>query len=345
MAGRELVCVTGAGGYLASWLVKFLLEKRYVVHGTVRDPCDDKNSHLKALEYASENLQLYKADLLDYEGLYAAIEGCDGVFHVATPVSAPVANPEVEIVEPAVVGARNVVNACVKAKVKKVVVVSSVAAIIRNPNWSKDHVLDEECWSSFDNSKPRTGWDWYDVSKTSAEQEAVGYADRNELNLVTVCPSLIIGPMLQPKINSSSNFLLLLFGKSNLGEFYHSSSSSSSAAANDDEQMDNEKIDFGSIGLVDVRDAAESLLLVYEKADARGRYICNSYVVRVEDVVEKMKKLYPNYNYPKSYNEDIAWPKLSSKKLQALGWTYRTLEDTIIDSFNNYVDRGELTKK
>lgn len=32
------VCVTGAGGFIASWLVKFLLSKGYVVHGTVRDP-------------------------------------------------------------------------------------------------------------------------------------------------------------------------------------------------------------------------------------------------------------------------------------------------------------------
>ena len=32
------VCVTGAGGFIASWLVKLLLEKGYAVHGTVRNP-------------------------------------------------------------------------------------------------------------------------------------------------------------------------------------------------------------------------------------------------------------------------------------------------------------------
>lgn len=35
---RTTVCVTGAGGYVASWLAKFLLEKGYAVKGTVRDP-------------------------------------------------------------------------------------------------------------------------------------------------------------------------------------------------------------------------------------------------------------------------------------------------------------------
>lgn len=38
---RERVCVTGAGGYVASWVVKVLLSKGYFVHGTVRDPCMD----------------------------------------------------------------------------------------------------------------------------------------------------------------------------------------------------------------------------------------------------------------------------------------------------------------
>lgn len=47
------------------------------------------------MENASENLQLFKADLLDFEGLCAAIVGCTGVFHVASPVpGGSVPNPE-----------------------------------------------------------------------------------------------------------------------------------------------------------------------------------------------------------------------------------------------------------
>ncbi|CAD6224390.1 unnamed protein product [Miscanthus lutarioriparius] len=53
-----VVCVTGAGGYIASWLVKLLLSRGYVVHATVRDPRDPKNAHLGRLEGASENLRL-----------------------------------------------------------------------------------------------------------------------------------------------------------------------------------------------------------------------------------------------------------------------------------------------
>jgi nucleoside-diphosphate-sugar epimerase len=33
----KTVCVTGAGGFIGSWLVKLLLSRGYTVHGTVRD--------------------------------------------------------------------------------------------------------------------------------------------------------------------------------------------------------------------------------------------------------------------------------------------------------------------
>ena len=48
---------------------------------------DPKNSHLMELEGAQERLTLCKADLLDYESLQEAIQGCDGVFHTASPVT------------------------------------------------------------------------------------------------------------------------------------------------------------------------------------------------------------------------------------------------------------------
>lgn len=54
--------------------------------------------------------------------------------------------------------------------------------------------------------------------------------------------------------------------------------------------------------VVDVRDTAESIILVYEKADAVGRYISSSHSIRTEALVEKLKSMYPNYNYPTRYN-------------------------------------------
>lgn len=54
---------------------------------------------------------------------------------------------KVEVIEPAVKGTLNVLKASLEAKVKRVVVVSSTAAVLMNPSWPKDQVMDETCWS------------------------------------------------------------------------------------------------------------------------------------------------------------------------------------------------------
>ncbi|GLU00114.1 hypothetical protein SLE2022_175070 [Rubroshorea leprosula] len=268
------VCVTGAGGFLASWVVKLLLSKDYAVRGTVRQLGDEKYAHLNKLEKASQNLKLLKADLLDYDSLCSSIEGCDGVFHVASPVpSTTVSNPEVEVIEPAVKGTLNVLKACVDAKVKRVVVVSSEAAVALNPRWPKGQIKDEACWS--DKEYCRTTKNWYYLAKTEAESEALEFAKRTGLDVVTVCPTFIWGPLLQPTINASSKILIKL-----LTEGY--------------ETLENKLRN-----TVDVRDVAEALLLAYEKPEAEGRYICTAHTIKTHDLVDKLRTLYPTYNYPK----------------------------------------------
>nr|GFA47546.1 cinnamoyl-CoA reductase 1-like [Tanacetum cinerariifolium] len=57
MSGEgKVVCVTGASGYIASWLVKLLLARDYYVHATVRSLNDPKKTeHLLALDGAKES--------------------------------------------------------------------------------------------------------------------------------------------------------------------------------------------------------------------------------------------------------------------------------------------------
>ena len=56
---------------------------------------DPKNAHLMELDGAAERLRLFKADVLDSAALAAAVEGCEGVFHVASPVPADkIVDPE-----------------------------------------------------------------------------------------------------------------------------------------------------------------------------------------------------------------------------------------------------------
>jgi nucleoside-diphosphate-sugar epimerase len=51
--------------------------------------------------------------------------------------------------------------------------------------------------------------------------------------------------------------------------------------------------------IIDVRDVAEALILVYEKPEAEGRYICTSHTTTAKGMVDMLKSIYPHYNYPK----------------------------------------------
>jgi len=317
-AAGKTVCVTGAGGFVASWLVKLLLSRgQYMVRGTVRDPGASKNAHLKALDDAGERLQLLKADLLDYNNVASAVSGCEGVFHVASPVpSGRSSNPEVEVIGPAVTGTANVLKACYEAKVGRVVVVSSIAAVSNNPNWPKGKAFDEDSWS--DEEYCRKNEDWYNLSKTLAEREAFAYAQKTGLDVVAICPSLVLGPLMQSTINASSKILLNYF------------------------KGDRDTVENRLRNIVDVRDVTDALLLAYEKPEASGRYICSSHPIKVSDMISILKNLYPTYSYPKNFVEVEENFVYNSEKLQKLGWTFRPIDETLRDCVESYKAFGFL---
>ncbi|KAI4989739.1 hypothetical protein ZWY2020_038102 [Hordeum vulgare] len=320
MAPPRHVCVTGGGGFIASWLVKLLLSRGYAVHATVRDPCDSKNAHLMQLDGAAENLRLFKADVLDSAALAAAVEGCEGVFHVASPVPADkILDPESEVMVPAVKGTLNTLEVCLPLKVQKVVVVSSTAAVRYNPNWPVGKPKDESCWS--DRKVCKDNEIWYCLAKTVAEQTVWEYAEKNELNAVTVCPCIVLGPQLQRVVNTTSELLLYVIegGPNVLNDMlWH---------------------------IVDVRDVADALLLVYEKPESSGRYICAPNYISTNAMLELLKKTYPDYNYVKckaDVHQNSPTTLITSGKLNDLGWKARALEETLLDSINYYRKTGIL---
>src|SRR5262245_9684016 len=137
--GRQ-VCVTGAGGFLASWLVKALLDRGVRVRGTVR--AIHRADHLRKLTGAPELLDLVPADLLGARDFDRAVAGCDVVFHTASPYKVDVADPQRDLVEPAVSGTRHVMAACARTpSVRRVVMTSSGAAVTDEP--PADRVLTE----------------------------------------------------------------------------------------------------------------------------------------------------------------------------------------------------------
>ncbi|KAH7679260.1 Cinnamyl-alcohol dehydrogenase protein [Dioscorea alata] len=210
MSGK-VVCVTGASGYIASWLVKLLLDRAYTVKATVRDLGGPKKTeHLRALDGASERLQLFKANLLEEGSFDAAVDGCECVFHTASPFYYAPVDPQAEFIDPAVKGTLNVLGSCVKiSSIKRVVVTSSVAAVLFNGRPRTPDVIVDETWFS-DAEFCERGKMWYLLSKTLAEESAWKFSKDNGIEIVTINPSMVIGPLLQPTLNTSCAVILNL---------------------------------------------------------------------------------------------------------------------------------------
>ncbi|KAI5600691.1 hypothetical protein BDE02_01G042200 [Populus trichocarpa] len=312
----QTVCVTGAGGFIASWIVKLLLEKGYSVKGTVRNPADPKNSHLRELEGAQERLTLCKADLLDYESLKEAIQGCDGVFHTASPVT----DDPAQMLEPAVNGTKNVIMAAAEAKVRRVVFTSSIGTVYMDPNRSPDVVVDESCWSDLEFCKNTKNW--YCYGKTVAEQDAWDVAKKNGVDLVVVNPVLVLGPLLQPTVNASIVHILKYL------------TGSAKTYANSVQAY------------VHVKDVALAHILVFETPSASGRYICAERMLHRGEVVEILAKFFPEYPIPTKCSDEKnprKQPyKFTNQKIKDLGIEFTPVKQCLYESVKSLQEKGHL---
>ncbi|KAG6581630.1 Cinnamoyl-CoA reductase 2, partial [Cucurbita argyrosperma subsp. sororia] len=315
VASAQTVCVTGAGGFIASWLVKLLLQKGYTVRGTVRNPDDPKNAHLKELDGAEEKLRLYGADLLDFESLKAAIIGCDGVFHTASPVT-----DDPEKVEETIIGTKNVIMAAAEAKVRRIVFTSSIGTVYMNPNRSPDMIVDESCWSDLDFCKNTKNW--YCYAKTVAEQTAWAMAAEKGVDLVVLNPTLVLGPLLQETINASvAHIMKYLTGavKTYVNAFQ---------------------------GYVHVKDVAKAHVLLYETPSAFGRYICVETMLHRQELVEILAKFFPEYPIPTKCSDEVSPRKkpykYSVKKLNELGMEFIPVKQCIYETVKSLQEKGHL---
>ncbi|KAI8526172.1 hypothetical protein RHMOL_Rhmol13G0288400 [Rhododendron molle] len=205
----KTVCVTGASGYIASWIVKFLLQRGYAVKASVRDPSDPKKTeHLLSLDGAKERLHLFKANLLEEGSFDAAVDGCIGVFHTASPFYHDVKDPQVELIDPALKGTLNVLGSCAKApSIKRVVLTSSIAAVAYNGRPRTPEVVVDESWFS-DPEVCKQNQMWYVLSKTLAEDAAWKFVKEKGIDMVAINPAMVIGPLLQPTLNTSAATIL-----------------------------------------------------------------------------------------------------------------------------------------
>jgi len=321
MGSKETVCVTGASGFIGSWVVRLLLDRGYSVQGTVQDLGNEKETkHLEAMEGAKERLKLFQIDLLDYGSIEAAITGSVGVFHLASPcIVDEVKNPQAQLLDPAVKGTMHVLQAAQKEKVKRLVLTSSTAATVPSPNWPADVPKDENCWADLDYCKENGIW--YPASKTLAEKTAWNFAKETGLDVVVINPGTVMGPILPPTINASmAMFLQLLQGGT-------------------------EKYQNLYTGCVHVKDVAEGHILLYETPSASGRHICVEATIHWSDFAEMVEKLYPEYKihrFTEVTQPGLLRDKNAAKKLMVLGLVFTPMDQVIKEAVSSLKEKGFL---
>ena len=208
----DRVLVTGATGFIAQHCLLQLLEAGYEVCGTARSAnrtaevvailsphlSDDARSRLGTFDIVA-------ADLTSDEGWTRAVEGCRYVLHVASPLPRGVVKDEDELIVPARDGALRVLRAAHDTGVERVVLTSSLSAIVYGND--RTRVFTDDDWSNLDG--PRIGA--YDKSKTIAERAAWEYmaseAGTSTMELVVVNPGLVLGPLLSSDWGTSGEMV------------------------------------------------------------------------------------------------------------------------------------------
>ncbi|KAI7749567.1 hypothetical protein M8C21_021934 [Ambrosia artemisiifolia] len=314
---KTVVCVTGASGYIASWLVKFLLHRGYTVKATVRDLNDPKKTkHLLALDGAKERLHLFEADLLKDGSFDDVVKGCDGVFHTASPFFIHTDNPQEDLIDPAVKGTMNVLSSCSKVQsIKRVVLTSSVAAVLYNGSPLTPEVVVDESWFSDQEFCKETKL-WYPLSKTLAEEAAWKYVKEKAMDMVSINPAMVIGPLLQPTLNTSARAIFNLINASTYSNI--------------------------TVGCVHVKDVANAHILAFETPSASGRYCMAESVVHFSELVQIIHKLYPSFKLPDKCAADdpVIKYQISNEKVKSLiGSDYISLEDGIKDTIESLKEK------
>ncbi|KAL5796357.1 hypothetical protein ACOSQ2_001177 [Xanthoceras sorbifolium] len=308
------VCVTGGTGFIASWLIMRLLQHGYSVRTTVRPDPEKKRdlSFLTNLRGASEKLQIFTADLSNPDSFEAAIEGCTGVLHVATPVDIEGREPEEVVTQRAVYGTLGILKACLKSKtVKRVVYTSSASAVVFNGK--NVDAMDESFWSDVDYIRKMIPFGAsYLISKTSTERAALEFAEENGLDLVTLIPTFVIGPFICPKFPGSVRITMAMV-LGNKEEYTHLLNPS----------------------MVHVDDVASAHIFLLEYPEAKGRYNCSSHTITIQQMSKFLSAKYPEYPIPTADSlaeiKGYKVPELSSKKLLDTGFKYKYGLDDMFD--------------
>lgn len=275
MTVKGKVLVTGATGYIAKHIILQLLEGGYHVRGSVRDL--SRSGEVRAAIYRNLHANIDLDECLDFvvldltrdDGWDAAMAGIDILLHTASPV--PVAQPKNadDLIIPAVEGTLRALRAASKAGIERVVLTSSVAAIMYGEPPEGRSIYDERDWSDLSHKSATP----YVKSKTLAERAAWDYVNGAGagIALTVINPAMVFGPPLDVHFGASFSIIERILKRA-------------------DPAVPN----IGFV-MVDVRDVAQMHVRALEiKASIGNRYVAVDRFIWYRDIVGLMARKFPD---------------------------------------------------
>ncbi len=336
----DRVLVTGASGFIGLHCCLALLDAGYRVRGTLRDlkRGDSLRQALEAHTEVGDRLQFFAADLLSDDGWDEATHDCRFVLHVASPLPSAPPKDEDELIVPARDGTLRVLRAAAAAGVERVVLTSSLAAVLYGRDRSGSQVFDESDWSIAEQCPP------YEKSKTLAERAAWDFVaslpPERRFELVVINPGLVLGPVLEKDSGTSGEAVRKLLAREFPGCPH-----------------------FGW-AMVDVRDVAAAHVAALRVPEAAGqRFVCATDHVWMQDVAKILDRRFrergykvPTRSIPNFVvrlfalfdkttrmviHELDQHQYVSNRKIKnVLGWKPRSLEEMVVSMGESMIAHG-----
>ena len=337
---RGRVLVTGGSGFIAAYCIAQLLEAGWSVRTTVRSLSKEAKVRqgLPKLTDKAQEVQFLAADLTAEHGWREAARGCAFVLHVASPLPSTSPQTDEAIIRPARDGALRVLKAARDEGVQRVVMTASTASLSYGYG-SREAPFTEADWSDVSNRRDTSG---YERSKTLAERAAWDWlmAEGAELELTTICPGAVLGPVFSDDYSASIDIVKRLIDGSLPG------------------------LPRYGWPLVDVRDIADLHLRAMTAPNASGqRYIGAGPFLWMSDMARVLRtqapqlakgvparalpnglvRLFATFNAAnrgRLYELDKQRPVSSEKAQRELKWTPRSNEDAILATAESLVAAG-----
>jgi nucleoside-diphosphate-sugar epimerase len=325
---KARVLVTGGTGFIGAHIIRALIAAGYQhIFCTHR-----KNSRFELLDGILDQVELVETDISDLTGLIDCLSTMDYIVHAAAVISFDPSDKAM-MYKTNVEGTANIVNIALESPVKKMVHLSSIAALGRST--SREPIDENAKWV------PGKMNSYYALTKNLAEREVWrGYQEG--LPVVILNPSNVIGPGFWQ--NSTPRLVDQVYR----GLPYFPP---------------------GTNGFVDVRDVAEMTVLALESGINGERIICNGENATFEQVFRTMAttlKVTPPTRVLPAYLGGLIWRYFTirswftgrkamvtretlrtachsftydnSKSKDLFGFRYRELNDTIQHTCNAYLD-------